>query len=464
MQIVKFSRLSRYLVLAAAVALAMFLVAGCTAQEGTSEPEAANDELGLVWEALDAANTNYAAPNPLDREAMIGGAIVRILEMGEIAPYPFLADLGRMRGQIPASVPDEMADLWRATQIYLAENPDVGPDKIAPILVRGMMDSLPGLSSAYFTADQLPEARERMERDVEGSYLGIGASVVAQEGRILLFPFTDSPAEKAGIEQGDSLIAVNGVPVGGATPSEVGEQVRGPEGTKVLLQLERLGEPEPLELEVFRGNIQLDTVSSQLVRGGIGYIRIHKFRDNTGDQVFEALERLKRFDMLALILDVRRNPGGSANAAAEVAAQILPPGDIFRFVESGDGGRREHLIPEYEGRLSLDELPVAVLVDELTVGEAEALAAVLQEAERATVVGVPTFGEGSDYSFVELEDGSALYIPTSSWYTPGGAWVGDRPIQPDRYVEYEEVPSGVGGEQQFNTAYELLDEQLPLFR
>ena len=104
------------------------------------------------------------------------------------------------------------------------------------------------------------------------------------------------------------------------------------------------------------------------------------------------------------------------------------------------------------------------MVDELTVGEAEALAAVLQEAERATVVGVPTFGEGSDYSFVELEDGSALYIPTSSWYTPSGAWVGDKPVQPDRYVEYEEVPSGMGGEQQFNTAYELLDERLPLFR
>ena len=94
MQIVKFPRLSRYLMLAVAVALAMFLVAGCTAKEGTPEPEAASDELGLVWEALDAANSNYAAPNPLDREVMVGGAIVRILEMGEIAPYPFSGRFG----------------------------------------------------------------------------------------------------------------------------------------------------------------------------------------------------------------------------------------------------------------------------------------------------------------------------------------------------------------------------------
>ena len=80
------------------------------------------------------------------------------------------------------------------------------------------------------------------------------------------------------------------------------------------------------------------------------------------------------------------------------------------------------------------------------------------------MVGVPTYGEGATYDFVELSDGSALYLPTSYWFTPDGTWVGDEPIQPDVYVEYEEVPSGVGGERQFNAAYELLDEQLPLFR
>ena len=464
LQIAKFLRPPLYLASAAVAALAMLLGAACAAEEEMPGFDPSGEELALVWEAMDTVSANYSAPVPVDREAMAGGAIGRIMEMGEIEPYPFLADLGRMRGQMPPSVPEGMNDLWWASRIYLEENPDVEPDELAPILVRGMIDALPGLSSAYFTAEQLPEARERMERDVEGSYLGIGASVVAQEGRILLFPFTDSPAEKAGVEQGDSLLAVNGVPVSGDTPAEVGEQVRGPEGTKVLLRLERAGEPEPLELEVFRGNIQLDTVGSQLVRGGIGYVRIQKFRDNTGEQVFEALEQLKQFDMLALILDLRRNPGGSGDAAAEVAAQILPPGSTFRFVEEGEGERREHLIPEFEGRLSLEELPVAVLVDELTIGEAEALAAVLQEAERAVIVGVPTFGDGSDYSFVELTDGSALFLPTSSWYTPSGSWVGESPVQPDHYVEYEEVPTGVGGELQFNTAYELLDAQLPLFR
>ena len=450
------------LALAVTAVLALLAVVACSPREEPSK--LADDDLALVWEAWDALHANYAAPDSLDGDALVGASIGRIIELGEIEPYPFLTDLGRMRGQIPSTVPEGLTDLWRATQHYRESNPDVEAPEVSRILIQGMIEAVPGSAASFFTAEQLPEAREQLQRNLEGSYLGIGARVVAQSGRILLFPFSDSPAEKAGVEQGDALVAVNGVPVGAATPAEVGEQVKGPEGTKVLLQLERLTEPDPVELEVFRGNIELDTVASQLVQGGIGYVRVVRFRDNTGYQVFEALERLNQFDMLALILDLRRNPGGSAEAAAEVAAQLLPPGDPFRLVQGREGEPSEHLIPEYDGRLALDDLPMAVLVDGFTIGEAEALAAVLQESERATLVGVPTYGEGSDYDFVELENGSALYIPTSRWYTPSGGWMGDSPVQPDLFTEYEETQSGVGGELQFNTAYEFLDSQLPLFR
>lgn len=459
----KFSRAVFRLALIAAALPALLLAAACSPEGGGSE-SGGGDDLALVWEAWDALHANYVAPDALDRPALAGGAIGRIMDLGEIDPYPFLTDLGRMRGQVPPEVPEGLTDLWRAAQVYRQGTPDAEAGEVARILIQGMLDEVPGAGAIFLTPEQLPEAREQLERNLEGSYLGIGARVVAQEGRILLFPFSDSPAEKAGVQPGDALMAVNGAPVGDATPAEVGDQVKGPEGTKVLLQLERFGEADPLELEVFRGNIELDTVASQLVQGGIGYVRVVRFRDNTGHQVFEALEQLKQFDMLALILDIRRNPGGSAEAAAEVAAQLLPPGGPFRHVEGRQGGRMEHLIPEYDNRLDLEDLPVVALVDGQTIGEAEALAAALQEAGRAELVGVPTYGEGSDYGFVELGDGSALYIPTSRWYTPGGSWVGDGPVQPDHFVEYEETPAGVGGEMQFDAAYELLDAQLPLFR
>ena len=422
------------------------------------------EDLSLVWEAWEVLRAKYAAPQELDETTVAGGSIERLMELGQLAPYPFLTDLGRMRGQVPDAVPAELADLWRATQVYRGDNPEVEAAEISQVLVRGLMDGLPEIGASYLTAEQLPEAQERLDRSVEGSYLGIGARVVAENNQILLFPFDDSPAQKAGIEPGDVLLAVEGVPVGNATPSEVGDRIRGEEGTKVLLQLGRATEAEPLEIEVFRGNVQLPTIATQLLQGGIGYLRVYRFRDNTGQQVFDALERLNQVDMLALILDLRRNSGGSTEAAAEVAGQFLPPGGVFRNVEDRYGERTEQRLPDDAARLSIDDLVIAVMVDGQTIGEAEAVAAALQEAGRATVVGVPTFGEGSDYSFIDLSDGSALYLPTSRWYTAKEAWLGDTPVQPDIVVEYEEVPIGIGGESQFNAAYEFLDVQLPLFR
>ena len=451
-------------ILAALVVIALLLAAACAPGDDHSGGTDDAGDLALLWEAWDALLANYADPQALDRSAAAGGAIERVMELGRIEPYPFLTDLGRMRGQTPAAVPPGLTDVWRATRLYREDNPNVETEELARALIMGLTDGLPDASAAYLTAEQVPEAQERLERSIEGSYLGIGARVVPQENRILLFPFEDSPAEKAGIEPGDALLAVDGVPVGDATPSEVGDRIRGESGTKVRLTLERMTETEPVELEVFRGDVQLPTVARQLIPGGIGYLRIFRFRDNTGQQVFEALEQMKRFDMLALILDLRVNSGGSPDAAAEVAAQFLPPPGVFRHLESPGGTRSEHRLPDDVNRLSLDDLKIAVLVDEETIGEAEALAAALQEAGRATLVGVPTFGEGSDYSFIQLSDGSALYLPTSRWYTPSGAWVGDAPVQPDIPVQYEEVPTGAGGERQFNAAYEYLDSQLPLFR
>ena len=420
--------------------------------------------MALLWEAWEALAVNYAAPDALDESAVAGGAMNRILELADLEPYPFLVQVGRMRGQAPANVPDALVDLWRATQLYHAETSESLDDEVIEILIRGMVEALPEPAAGYLTAEQVPEAEERLERRTEGSYVGIGAMVEAHEGRILLFPFPDSPAEKAEIEAGDILLSVGGTPVGNASPREVGDWIKGDEGTKVLLTLQRTGEPEPLELEVFRGNVERPSVSRRLTQGGIAYIRIYQFRDNTGRQVLDALEELNRYDALALILDLRFNPGGSADAAAEVAALFLPPGGLFRTVEGRDGIPSEHILPEIERRLSVDDLPVAILVDEQTLGEAEAVAAALREAERATLVGLPTFGEGSIYDLVPLGDGSAIYISTQRWFTPGGSWLGERPLQPDILVEYEEVMGGPGGESQFNAAYEYLDSQLPLFR
>ena len=255
-----------------------------------------------------------------------------------------------------------------------------------------------------------------------------------------------------------------GVTTAGKSLEEVVEYVAGPQGTKVTVLIKRSGEPEPLEIDVFRDQISLQSVTRQLVPGGIGYIYVSQFRDNTGEQVYESLEALKQVDMLALILDLRGNPGGSGEAAADVTGQFLLPGSVFYYQEDRGGERSEQRIRDDLDRFDLGEMPMVVLVNENTAGEAEAVAAALQESGRAIVMGIETFGRGATYSFIELADGSAIYIPTLRWYTPSGKLLGGDGVQPDIQVVFEAEEEGFGRESQFNRAYDYLNDQLPPFR
>ena len=440
------------------------MLAACTSSDDSYDSSEPADDLALVWEAWDEIQENYANLEGLDPESVTAGAMDRLLALSGVSPYPFLTDLGRLRGQAPPQVPGELTDIWRAVAMYRQTNPDFEKPVLVEAVLHGILDGLGDPSAVFLNVERYPLAKENLETSIQGSYLGIGARVISQDGLILLFPFSGSPAEKGGVEPGDILLTVEGHAVSGQTVQSVVEKVGGPEGTKVEIQVGRQGEPEPVDLDVFRGNVDVPSVAIQLTPGGIGYMRISHFRDNTGGQVFSALESLNQFQMLALILDLRANPGGSSEAAGEVAGQFLPAGSLFRSVEGRDGVRADELIVEDANRLDMDGLLMAVLVNEQTVGEAEAVAGALQDAGRAFVVGVETFGEGSDYSFVELSDSSAMYLPTSRWYTPSGQWLGEGGIAPDLVVVSEPEDGGFGGETQFNRAYEYLDGQLPPFR
>ena len=449
-------------IIAALVVISALLA--CSSSPVASDAEEPSDGLALVWEAWEQISQSYAGSDSLDADSVVSGAMRMVLDLMDIAPYPFLTEVGRMRGQPPSQVPGELVDLWRAVAMHQAANPDFGSSIVAEAAIAGMLEGLGSSSAVFLTASQYPLAKENLESRIEGSYLGIGARVVSQDGRIMLFPFSGTPAESAGIEAGDVLVAVGGESVVGQGVQEVVGKVAGPEGTKVALELMRAGEPEPLEIEVFRGPIELQSVGSQLIPGGVGYIRISRFRENTGEQVLSALESLNRFDLLALIVDLRANPGGSADAAREAAGQFMPDGSVFGYFEGRDGKRTEATIDPNENRLDLDDLLIAVLVNEETVREAETLAGALQDSGRATLFGMPTFGDASTYDFVELSDGSAMYLPVSRWYTPSGKLLGKSGLQPDFVVSSKPEQDGYGGESQFNRAYEFLDGQLPPFR
>ena len=443
------------------VPMLLVLVLAC----GTNDEDAGSkDDIGLVWEAWQIIDESYSNRQALDTETVVGSSLQAMLNLADGSAYPFFTEVGRVRGQVPPGVPEPLADLWRGWVLHQQRWPDIERSDLAAAAISGIVGGLGDPGAAFLSSESYPRAKEFLKEGLEGTYLGIGAQVTAEDERILLAPFPDTPAEHAGIEAGDVLLEVEGEQVAGRSLQDVVAQVAGPEGTKVNLLIERSGEPEPLELEVFRGTISMQSVSRQLVPGGIGYIYVSQFRDNTGDQVFEALEVLKRIDMLALILDLRSNPGGSREAAGDVAGQFLPPGSLFLILEDHQGDRREQRISEELERVELGGLPMVVLVNETTVGEGEAVAALLQESGRAVVIGTRTFGKGGTYTFLELANGSAIFIPTLTWYTPSGKLLGRPGVEPDIVVEFQPESGGIGGESQINRAYDYLNDLLPPFR
>ena len=444
--------------------LSMVLLVACGTEGEEGEGAETEDRAALIWDVWEKIDGSYAGQTTLDPDAVVSGALRHMLDLTESSPYPFLTEVGRLRGQVSPGVPEEMADVWRGLVLAQQRWPDIDHSELITAAINGLIDGLDDPAAAFLNAERYPAAKEAINESLEGTYLGIGAQVITRDNKVLLYPFRDSPAEKAGIEPGDSLLEVQGETTAGKSLEEVVEYVAGPQGTKVTLLMERSGEPEPLELTVFRDQISLQSVTRQLVPGGIGYIYISQFRDNTGEQVYEAIELLKQVDMLALILDLRSNPGGSENAASDVLGQFLSPGSLFIYRENHNGERTEQRIREDLDRLDLGEMPIVVLVNEDTMGEAEAVAAVLQEAGRAVVMGVETFGKGASYDLVKLDDGSAIYLPTLRWYTPSGKPLGREGVKPDVEVVSQSETEGFGPESQFNRAYDYLNEKLPPFR
>ena len=318
-----------YTTAALVLVLALF---GCSDSAYSGLPErAGSDDLSLVWEAWDKIGHKYVGSGDINAETAVSGAMSKIMALIDIEPYPFLTEVGRLRGQSPGHVPSELVDLWRAVSVYLSSNPELDPSTIAEAAVSGLVGGLGHSSAVFLNASQYPLAKESLEGGMEGSYLGIGSRVISRNGQIVLFPFAGSPAARAGVLPEDVLVAVGGTLVAGQNVEAVVNQIAGPKGTKVKLEVIRIGEPEGVVLEVFRGDIELQSVASQLMPGGIAYLRISRFRDNTGEQVFSALEALNRFDLLALVLDIRTNPGGSSEAAIVTAGQFMPEGTVFGY-------------------------------------------------------------------------------------------------------------------------------------
>ena len=448
--------LRQHSILTTPLLLGLAIVALALVSCSTATTSTTGDE-GLIWEAWGIVVDSYVPKDSLDSAKVSNGIIAAMLEAAGEPPDSFSTDSGRTRQRLPRSVPRELGNVWKAWTFLQDRHPEVDPHFLAEAAVKGLVAGLGDDSIQYLT----PEAYALAQEPPTTGYEGIGAFVTMENGQIVLSPMRGGPAEKAGIRRGDVLVEVDGESIEELAAEDVTAKVRGAARTKVALKVQRPDESGIREFNVTRSAVEVPSVDVRLLPGAIGYIFISAFKDGTALEVLDALERLQQAEMLALILDLRLNPGGSMDSASQVASQFLSGGVFLREVDR-QGQRTDRLIEE--GGIATEELPMAVLVNESTASAAEALAGALQDTNRAKVVGSSTQGKGSANSYVELSDGSALHLPVSQWYTPLNRAISELGITPDILVIGALSAEVTTRDPQLGQAYDYLNNLLPPFR
>ncbi|GMQ63106.1 S41 family peptidase [Vallitalea maricola] len=300
-------------------------------------------------------------------------------------------------------------------------------------LYSGLLDGLDDPYTVYYTKKEY----ESFMESTSGSYEGIGAVVTYNEETkelMIVSPFIGSPAEKAGLLPGDIVRKVDDKNIKGLTMEDVvANMIRGKKGTKVTLSIYRESDNSNMDLEIKRDIITMPTVSHEMLDDKIGYIRITGFEEVTYDQFKEALYDLESQEQKGLIIDVRNNPGGLLNIVIDMADELLPKGLIV-YTEDKNG-YREQASSDEEHKFTK---PLVVLANENSASASEILTGAIKDSGIGTVVGTTTFGKGLVQRIFPLEDGSAVKVTISKYYTPSGNYIHGKGIEPDVKIELPE--------------------------
>lgn len=315
------------------------------------------------------------------------------------------------------------------TDFYYQE--DVATADLIDGMYQGVVASLGDPYSVYYTEEDLKE----LMKDTEGIYYGIGAYVGmdTQTGMAYISGiFKGTPAEEAGLRDGDVIYMVDEEPMQGIELSEVVSRIKGEEGTKVHLTIYREGEMDYLQLDVERRKIESPTVKYELYDNKVGYLQITEFDDVTIGQFKEAMAELNEQGMEGLVLDLRANPGGNLSAVVKIAEQLLPAGLIV-YTEDRDGNRTEYTC---DGKNAFDK-PLAVLINGYSASASEILAGAIKDYGIGELIGTTTFGKGIVQKVMSLSDGTALKLTVSTYFTPNGNNIHGIGVEPDEVYAFD---------------------------
>lgn len=299
--------------------------------------------------------------------------------------------------------------------------------KLVHTAIHGMVESLDPHSEFLEARDY-----DELEEQLSGDFSGIGIEVELRKGHVLVIaPIANSPSERAGIERGDEVLAVDGKGLEkGAGMDAVVDRLRGKPHTSVTVDLLRPSTGRRFQLTLQREMITLDTVPDpRVLAGHVGYVAITEFTDHTGEEFDRALDELLRQGITSLVLDLRNNPGGLLDAAVAVAEPFFRKGEMIVYTRGRKAADAEDFHAQSDGEPLT--LPTAVLINAATASAAEVVTGALKDTHRAIIIGERSFGKGSVQSVFQLKNGEGLRLTTARYFTPAGISIQEKGIAPD---------------------------------
>ena len=295
--------------------------------------------------------------------------------------------------------------------------------------LRGMLQSLDPHSQFM---DK--EAFTAMKEDTAGKFGGLGITIGIKDSFLtVIAPMESTPAFRAGLLSGDKIIEINGDSTDGVSLEDAVKKLRGDPGTKVKIKIFRPKTQLVKEFELERAIINVPSIKdTRVLDGGIGYVRMLQFGEDTADDLQAELDNLEKQNVKAFILDLRSNPGGLLTAAVDVAQKFLKRGDLIVFTR----GRDNRMERSYRARSrdTFPNVPMAVLINGYSASASEIVAGALQDNRRAVLVGEKSFGKGSVQSVLPQDGGTAIRLTTAKYYTPSERVIHDVGIEPDVVV------------------------------
>ena len=308
---------------------------------------------------------------------------------------------------------------------------ELNDEQMLEMAIKGYVAGVGDDYTVYYTKEEMDQEYDT----AMGNYVGIGIYMVVnyEKGTIeVVEPMEGSPAQKAGIKEGDFIIKVNEEEVTTDNANEMSNKIKGEEGTKVKLTIKR--ENETFEVEVERKKIEVSHVDSKMLENNIAYIQLYDFDGGAAKEFKKNYEDLKSKGATSLIIDIRNNGGGVVDEAIDILELICDKGSTL-LIETDKNGKEE--ITKSDKNPIID-IPIVVLANEKSASASEILAGALKDNNKAKIVGTKTYGKGVIQSLMRLKDGSGLKTTIAEYCTPSRNKINKVGIEPDIQVELPE--------------------------